>query len=808
MINPYRRLLFTLILSLLMLLNAATTFAKTTSIVPDPPQNPNSEQLFDAISANKTLDKLNLTITSDKISVKELQATIASLNKFQLQAKKCVDLNTALLGKFNQRLNEIALIAPTALQKKEPSFIGLTEEEKYLKNKKNEISAQLSECRLFSLRTEDLTDTIGKKLRELVATRLLYTHPSVLENLHNLPDKIQKSWPLKTDIFSDESGITFLINENPLLFLLSLLIIVLVFYTHKLIRKKLLPLISKKTATSFSTRTKQTAIAVLNSYLPLFSIAITLAIFFSIFTHSLQDPSYLALASYAFLGYVIFLFLIRFFFSPPPPAQGFTHLPQPVAEILTKRLNKLATLCLVVYVIYIFLHHQKFDRSLVDLFRTAVITLLSINLISIIWIIKKFPKLKDKPGNQRGILRFFISAILICLLFLILVAEYLGYHLLAIYVLNGIIMTAFLVFVIKFLNQIIDAALDTLKGTDQPWHKKLRSAFGLKRSQTFLEVLWLRALLYLTMWLAFLVVMLKIWGLAQANFQSFLGHLFYGFDIGKLHIVPSRILLGVLFFIILSLTTRWLRVYIIKNSDWRLEHSSKESLASIVGYIGFAFAFLLSALIIGVNFSGLALIAGALSVGIGFGLQNIVNNFVSGVILLIERPIKLGDRIVVGETEGYVKKISIRSTRLISTQFSDIIVPNSELVSQQVTNYMLYDMKYKIFTAVGIAYGSDTHVAKEVLLDIAKAHPEVITDDQELEPVVYFRTFGESSLNFELYCVIKDVNLKVNVISDLNFSIEKIFKEKGIEIAFPQRDIRITQWPKNAGLFQVSSTDR
>jgi small-conductance mechanosensitive channel len=191
-----------------------------------------------------------------------------------------------------------------------------------------------------------------------------------------------------------------------------------------------------------------------------------------------------------------------------------------------------------------------------------------------------------------------------------------------------------------------------------------------------------------------------------------------------------------------------------------------------------------------VEFTNLAIIAGALSVGIGFGLQNIVNNFVSGLILLIERPIRTGDWIVVGSTEGYVKKISIRSTQIQTFDRADVIVPNSELISGQVTNWMLSDPWGRVRVPVGVAYGSDTTRVMQILVDAANKHPQVMNNYPGIpEPRVLFIGFGDSSLDFELRCVIRDVDRRLQTRSDLYLAIDTAFREAGIEIPFPQRDL-------------------
>ena len=205
----------------------------------------------------------------------------------------------------------------------------------------------------------------------------------------------------------------------------------------------------------------------------------------------------------------------------------------------------------------------------------------------------------------------------------------------------------------------------------------------------------------------------------------------------------------------------------------------------------------------GFDFSNIAIIAGALSVGIGFGLQNIVNNFVSGLVLLFERPIRKGDWIVVGQTEGYVKDIQIRATRIQTFDRSDVIVPNSELISGQVTNWVLSTKSGRAIIPVGVAYGSDTEKVRDILMEIAETNNEIDTSGYMPKPRVLFREFGDSSLNFELRVFMKEVDNRLSLISDINFAIDKAFREAEIEIPFPQRDLHVKNMPGTEAVEKV-----
>ena len=190
----------------------------------------------------------------------------------------------------------------------------------------------------------------------------------------------------------------------------------------------------------------------------------------------------------------------------------------------------------------------------------------------------------------------------------------------------------------------------------------------------------------------------------------------------------------------------------------------------------------------GLDLSNIALVAGALSVGIGFGLQSIVNNFVSGLILLAERPIKTGDWVVVGGDQGYVRKISVRATKIETFDRATVIVPNAELISNRVMNWMHDGSMGRIIIPVGVSYDADPEQVREILLRIADESEYVSSYPG---PSVFFMDFGASSLDFELRCYIQDINSSLSAKSALRFAIFKAMKEAGIEIPFPQQDIHV-----------------
>jgi small-conductance mechanosensitive channel len=264
-----------------------------------------------------------------------------------------------------------------------------------------------------------------------------------------------------------------------------------------------------------------------------------------------------------------------------------------------------------------------------------------------------------------------------------------------------------------------------------------------------------------------------------------------GVLVGTVGINPKNIL-SALFVLSNLLIICWL---IRQKMERKLHQMDPETshrqnaMAALFWYSAVSFSVLIALSISGFSVENLALIAGAFSVGIGFGLQNIVSNFVSGIILLVERPVKPNDWIDIGGTQGIVQKINIRATHIKTFDNSDILIPNSELISNQVRNLMFDDRIGRINLNIGVAYGSDTRLVQNLLKQVMLENKWVINHDANYPIAVLFKEFGDSSLNFQLKCFISDILKIYSAESELNFAIDDIFRQHQIEIPFPQRDI-------------------
>lgn len=263
------------------------------------------------------------------------------------------------------------------------------------------------------------------------------------------------------------------------------------------------------------------------------------------------------------------------------------------------------------------------------------------------------------------------------------------------------------------------------------------------------------------------------------------------FSLGGLPITSLFLLKAVIFLVVLVLASHFTMLLLQRRvlNYLPLDLGQQYAIARVVSYLVFVLGLVVGLQSLGLNLSSLVVVGGALGIGVGLGLQAIVSNFVAGLILLLEQPIKLGDRIEVGKTYGDVVRLRGRSTWIRTNENVVIIVPNSEFINQRVTNWTANDRQVRISLPLGVSYESDPKAVRDVILAVARRHPDVLV---EPSPEVIFVEFGESSLNFELRIwTIQQVQTPTRLKSDLYFEIFAAFRKEAIEIPFPQRDLHI-----------------
>ncbi len=290
--------------------------------------------------------------------------------------------------------------------------------------------------------------------------------------------------------------------------------------------------------------------------------------------------------------------------------------------------------------------------------------------------------------------------------------------------------------------------------------------------------------------LAVLLLLLETWGLYDSMASAWRHLSGLGVAVGN-----NFITVGVLVWSAAILYGTVLASWILRSlleceifPQRQVDRGVRDSIKRLLHYFLILLGVLFTFSIAGFEMRNLAILGGALGIGIGFGLQNIVNNFVSGLILLFERPVKVGDTVVLGSDWGKVTKIGLRSTTIETFDRAEIIVPNSSLISERVTNWTLTHTQARLVIPVGVAYGSDVPKVLQILQEEASCHPDVL---QEPAPSPVFTAFGDSSLNFELRVWLADVAKRVGTRSDLLQAIDARFRREEIEIPFPQRDLHL-----------------
>ncbi len=290
--------------------------------------------------------------------------------------------------------------------------------------------------------------------------------------------------------------------------------------------------------------------------------------------------------------------------------------------------------------------------------------------------------------------------------------------------------------------------------------------------------------------LIFLVILplLGRWGIFAADYLGLVRDAAFGIHIGEITISITAVVSAVIALFIGVLLTRlaqgWLQKRFLPRTG--IESSLQHSVATIFGYLGIIAALTLALATLGIDLQKITLVAGALSIGIGFGLQSIVSNFVSGLILLTERPIRVGDWIVVKGEEGYVRRIKVRATEIETFERASVIIPNSELISGVVKNWTHVNTLGRITVKVGVGYESDAVQVRDILLDVAQSHAGVLKSPQ---PLALFVGFGDSALDFELRCVVAKIQELFVIRSDLCFAILERFRAAGVVIPYPQREL-------------------
>lgn len=755
---------FTLWSLLLVLLAAASAV-----LAADTP-TPNG---FDLDGAKKAVVALEKARDAEARDDARLSAQIQEAAELRLQLSECSRLAEAELTGINADINAVEAAVGEGSKAAEKEL-------KPLRNRKSVLEGRLAECRLYVSRADALVAAFSGEQSKRLALRLLNRGPDVYAlTMASLQDPAQW-WYASWDFVRDRSGL----RELGVIWFIALGLFALGGWFLGIWLRPLL--VAHRQARSEATLPSRIARALVHVIELRLSLLLSSSALSGLLLllHRIWDtpPSFVASAAFALTGYLWARVVIRGLLVPPPPHQSPLGLPTWLARAFSLRLGLLLISMAAGGLLFLTPLPESLPPHIHDLVRMAVVVVLALNAAWLVWLAGSIP---GRARSGRG-----LRTLMLCVLVASIAGELAGYHNFASYLLVGLSLTLGLFLLAWLVGAVVQDIFDSLDTGRYLWQQRLRSALGLEAEESIPGLIWFRLMLAALTWGLWLLILLDIWGLADAGGAVLLKFLADGVSLGGVRIVPTQVLLGFVIFLVVSTLSRALTRGVEHKVavQRRMDVGAREALVKVVGYLGFLVAALTGLSVAGVDFSSFAIVAGALSVGIGFGLQNIVNNFVSGLILLFERPIRTGDWIVVDGHEGVVRRISVRSTEIQTFDQADVILPNADLISHAVKNYTLRDRLGRVKCSVGVAYGTDTDSVKRVLLEAANAHPRIIRGGVARAPWVWFRGFGDSSLKFELLGFISDVTDCTTVESDLYFDIERRLREARIEIPFPPRD--------------------
>lgn len=728
---------------------------------------------FDPQAANETLNKLSIKLSTQNLVAADLDEAAATLLILNQEAQDCVETKTLEIEKYDR-----------ALPKQVPNQeITYTPDQQFVLQKKTQAELVLSECRLFILRSDEARKAYLLTAQTLKTKYIFSRQAPLFSSITDIVYQAGLAWQSSNiSVLSQRLGLS---GENKLYGLFIVAMCALGLFLGAWCRSLL------KQQCQVLSMDSQVDKRFLNMVLTLkHHVAPLMTCLFGFITASLfglfyDEPRLLSMVLLGGLLFVLAHAATRFCFSPPSPALPFCNISSSIGERLTSRLVMIYGISLFSFLGYKLFYLPNVAPEFFDLMAGILVSIAALLLFQILFTIMIAPKFL----SQYKLLRNVFAGFLLVVLAVILIAEWSGYQAFARYLLFGSFATMGSLFVLWLCYVAFVSVLTSFVERRYHWQKTIFQYLDLADDVTPIEITALRLFAFLLFFSLIGLCLNEIWSLSDAWSHQLKQSFIEGFTVAESKVVPLRIIISLLFLSVGLFLSRAIKSFMVEQAK-QTSQSVHDAHIMIMNYVLFTVVTIFTLIIAGVNLQGLALIAGALSVGIGFGLQGIVNNFVSGLILLFERPIKRGDRIIVGDKEGFVSKIGVRSTRVNTIDKSDVIVPNAELINSQVTNFMYHNKRWLIVIPIGVEYGSDIELVRQLLLDIASQHEEIIQTGHEA-PSVFFMTFGDNALLFELWVVVKNVNHKFHVTTDLNFAIDKSFKQNNITIAFPQTDLHI-----------------
>ncbi|MCM1324029.1 MAG: mechanosensitive ion channel [Acetobacter sp.] len=754
----------------------------------------NEELAFDAVAINKTLDNLTEKLNTNKVSRDETDDYMDTLTELQTQTQNAQKQIAAELSNISKK---ISALNSSSVEGEEDLPEIIKERAKY-EAKAGKYKSQQAQSALILTKIDEINNLILKKRNQDLINDILAKQSSIFQPEEFWQSLLSFGGFLKGILVSPLNWYQQLKpeqqdNARRSLGILSIMIgaaFVVAVLIRQYLRKNFGYNLDINAPTYGQKFRAAVWIFIANGAIP---AAIITAFWTWINNYELMAGSDFAILLKNFAIYLLYFLIFRAgvlaAFAPRNPDWRIFNID---AKKVRRASNALITAAAMITAVSFFqrlateMSHQPEIIYSMQIFANAI------KAFAVIWVafrvLYDVKDLSEEEVESENIQKLSVSsqAALAIILFMTIAFGFslFGYISFSAYLINRFIVS---VAVISALYIAYNLLL-------MLYHNIIRwrfwiTAFRINRRTLIKSEVWFGIILTPIVYIFGALVLLAVWGVSVDILIAKTKGVLTGFNIGEVHVSITSLLLGIIAFWVAMLLVKMLKSSIQQGALSKLDFDDgmKNSIISGVGFFGFIFSVILGIAVAGGSFKSLAIMAGALSFGAGLGLQNIVSNLVAGITILFERPIKLGDVVIINGYEGTVKQISMRSTILEMGNKSNVIIPNSAIISGSVVNKTHDNRMSRIEIKVGVDYDSDIAKVRDILLSIAQNDSGVLKTPA---PVLTFTDFGDSSLDFQLNCYISNVSKTAEVTFRLRENIINAFREAGIDIPFPQRVVR------------------
>jgi potassium-dependent mechanosensitive channel len=756
---------------------AAVLLLAPAPLSPDAQAQGAASVTLDAIKGS--LDEIERAVNRDDISAEELADLRQKLNAATEDLRAKIDEIEPRTQEVEERLKQLG---PPPAKDAPPESPEVSKQREELTKSFSELDGALKAARVMSVRVEQLSERVAQKRHALYARELFARTPSALDPFfwsdvsRALPIELGR-WRTMLDLWTSERP------DGARAALAALLVLAIAGVAIAMSRwwfpwfsSAPRETISAKATTAFWTFIWFAARTPLASFAALLVLE----------TFGLLTVRVAQIAQGLVAGIAAAAFghgVARALYAPKQPERRLTADNDEIARCLHDHLVWGSRVLGVVIPLQI-VHKTLFAPLVITIATNALFAAATAAIL--LHLAFRLGRLTT-PTQRRALLGVIhpLAWLLSIFIVLALIAGYSGF---AAFVSLRVIVAA-VVFGALYLFSIATQAFLGTFAEETERGQKLSTGLGLSSRSLGLFGTLLTALVRVVLVLLAFFLIIGPWEVSTADLFDTIRNVPFGFKIGELHLSIRAMLVALVTLAVLLIITRivqgWLERDLLPRT--RIDAGLQHSIVTIFGYVGAITAITLALSGMGFDLQKIALIAGALSVGVGFGLQSIVSNFVSGLILLTERPIRVGDAIVVKGEEGWVRRVRVRATEIETYERASVIIPNSELITGVVKNWTHANRLARILIKVTVSYDSDPVKVRDILLEIAHTHPFVT---QSPAPSAFLIGLGENGMEFDLFCIVADVDKTLAVKSELHYAILERFRAAGIEIPYPQRELR------------------